>query len=103
MAPFFFFKMFKGENKMTFEKYNNTKCKYRIMAKCRLCGEVFDVYKNDDYDLVMIPKDANFKLLFQRSDYLRIANEYIHYHEDGSYGLADFAGLVYKGEYDKDE
>lgn len=83
---------------MTLEKYNNTKCKYKIMAKCRLCGEVFDAYNNNNY-LIMTPKDANFKLLFQRSDQLRIADEYIHYHDDDSYGLADFVGLVYKGVY----
>lgn len=86
---------------MTLEKYNNTKCKYKIMAKCRLCGEVFDVYDNDNNFLVITPKDADIRLsnFYNTCGNNILFNEtYVHRHEDGSYGLADFAGLIYEGE-----
>ena len=81
---------------MTPEKYNNTKCEYKLMAKCRLCGEVFDAFQGDN-TLIFTPKDAVFHLTYP--SYQMNDMKYVHHHDDNSYGLADPAGLVYMGEW----
>ena len=84
------------------EKYNNTKCEYKLMAKCRLCGELFDVYSGTN--CVVLSKKEVFDELYSFTIYAetplaKIDPMYIHYHEGGSYGIGDFAGLIYEGEY----
>ena len=84
----------------------NTKNKYIITAKCRLCGELFDVYSGTN-SVVLNKKEVFDELysftLYAETPLAKIDPMYIHYHQDGSYGIGDFAGLVYKGEYNKDE
>ena len=82
---------------MTLDKYNNTKCEYKLMAKCRLCGEIFDGFHGEN-TLVLTPKDAEMHLMYP-SSYQINDLKYIHRHEDGSYGIGDIVGLTYKGEW----
>ena len=84
----------------------NIKNKYIITAKCRLCGELFDVYSGNNY--AVLSKKEVFDELYgftldAESPLIKIEPMYIHYHQNGSYGIGDFAGLIYKGVYDKDE
>ena len=83
--------------------HDSKECFYKVMAKCRLCGEVFDIYSGNN-KAILIPLEADMEVhVFTYNNFKEYGkiiskDKFIHYHKDGSFGIGDFAGLLYDGE-----